>query len=92
MAVVEAKNQNRRALTVWVTSTSHGTLCGLRVQVAYALLQAKERSLGASALGWLVSGQSPITFYKSFEEDSKKNPGQLHHAAPAFGFALTCGG
>jgi hypothetical protein len=91
MAVVEAKNQNRRALTVWFTVTVHGTVCGLRSQVAYALLQAEERSLGASALGWVVSGQSPMTFFKSFVEDSKKNPGQLHHAAPAFGFALTCG-
>ncbi len=58
MAVVEAKNQNWRALTVWFTATAHCTVCGLRGQVAYALLQAKERSLGASALGWLVFGQS----------------------------------
>lgn len=65
MAVVEAKNQNCRALTVWFTDTAHGTVFGLRSQVAYALLQAKERSLGASALGWLVSGQSPMTFYKA---------------------------
>jgi hypothetical protein len=54
MAVVEAKNQKRRALTVRFTATAHGTVCGLRSQVAYALLQAKERSLGASALGWVV--------------------------------------
>ncbi len=37
MAVVEAKNQNWRALTVWFTATAHGTVFGLRSQVAYAL-------------------------------------------------------
>jgi hypothetical protein len=55
MAVVEAKNQNRRALTVWFTATAHGSVCGLRSQVTYALLQAKERLLGqAPWAGWFL--------------------------------------
>ena len=33
MAVVEAKTQNRRALTVWFTATAHGKVSGLRSQV-----------------------------------------------------------
>lgn len=40
MAVVEAKTQDRRALTVMFTTTSHSTVSGLNQKLAYALLPA----------------------------------------------------